>query len=395
MAVAKKTVKKPVRKIAAKSKAVTKAAPAKVAAYKSAFKMDKKAEGFLYDYLNANAPVGYETSGQQIWLNYIKPYIDDKITDVYGTAVGVINPGKKFSVVIEAHADEIAWTVNYISPDGYLFLARLGGSDHMIAPSMRVVVHGDKGNIPGIFGWPAIHVRDRSRDDAPSMKTLCVDIGAKDKAEAESMGVDIGTVITFADGLTTLNDRFYVGRALDNRLGGFVIAQVARALKERKIKLPYTLYIVNSVQEEIGLRGAEMISRRLNPNAAICMDVTHDTQSPHYNKKEQGDIACGKGPTVTIAPAVQKKLHQHIIDTAKAKKIPFQRQTGHGYSTGTDTDSFAYSSTGVASALLSIALKYMHTTVETVHKDDVASTIDLYVEILKGFKGTEDFRTLK
>ena len=363
--------------------------------YAPQYKMDKKGETFLYDYLNANAPVGYETNGQQIWLDYLRPFVDKTITDVYGTAVGVINPGKTFSVAIEAHADEIAWTVNFISPDGYLYLARLGGSDHQIAPSMRVDVHGEKGIIPGIFGWPAIHVRDRSKEEAPSMKNLCVDIGAKDRAEAEKMGVQIGTVITFSDGLTTLNNRYYVGRALDNRLGGFVVAQVARALKEKKVKLPFTLYIVNAVQEEIGLRGAEMISRRLNPNAAICIDVTHDTQSPFYNKKEQGDIACGKGPVVTIAPAIQKNLHKHIIDVANAKKIPFQRQTGHGYSTGTDTDSFAYSGMGVASALLSIALKYMHTTVEMVHQDDIASTVDLYVEIIKAFKGTEDFRTLK
>jgi putative aminopeptidase FrvX len=392
MAAVKKATTK---KAPAKASAKTAAKPAEKKAYTSSFKMDKKAEGFLYEYLNANSPVGYETSGQQIWLDYLKPYIDDKITDVYGTAVGVINPGKKFSVVIEAHADEIAWTVNYITPDGYLYLARLGGSDHMIAPSMRVLVHGEKGIIPGIFGWPAIHVRDRAREEGPSMKNLCVDIGAKDRAEAIKMGVDIGTVITFADGLTTLNDRFYVGRALDNRLGGFVIAQVARMIKEKKVKLPYTLYIVNSVQEEIGLRGAEMISRRLGPNVAICMDVTHDTQSPFYNKKEQGDLACGKGPVITIAPAIQKKLYQLMIATAKAKKIPYQVQTGHGYSTGTDTDSFAYSGIGVASALLSIALKYMHTTVETVHKDDIGSTVDMYVEILKALKGNEDFRPIK
>ena len=218
--------------IAKKSSKIT-TADDKEKKYVSQFKMDKKAETFLYDYLNANAPVGYETSGQQIWLDYLRPFVDEVITDVYGTAVGVINPGKKFSVAIEAHADEIAWSVNFISADGYLYLARLGGSDHQIAPSMRVVVHGDKGEIPGIFGWPAIHVRDRAKEEPPSLKNLCVDIGAKDKAEAEKMGVQIGTVITFADGLTTLNDRFYVGRALDNRLGGFVVAQVARALKDR------------------------------------------------------------------------------------------------------------------------------------------------------------------
>ena len=354
---------------------------------------DKKAKAFLYEYLNNPSPVGFEAEGQKIWLNYLKPYIDDTIIDTYGTAVGVINPGKKYKVVIEAHSDEISWFVKFISEDGYLYLERNGGVDHAIAPSMRVNIHGDKGIVPGIFGWPAIHVRDPSKEEHPNKGNLFIDVGAKTKDEVLKMGIRVGTVITYVDGFTELNNRFYVGRALDNRMGGYVIAQVARKLKENKVKLPFTLYVVNSVQEEIGLRGAEMISRRLKPDLAICTDVTHDTQSPMYNRRLQGDVACGRGPVVTTGPAVQNNVLKHIVNVAEKKKIPIQREA-RSRSTGTDTDSFAYSSEGVASALISFPLKYMHTTVETVQKSDVESAIKLMYEVLLSLKGNEDWKYL-
>ncbi len=357
-------------------------------------KFDKKSNDFLYKYLNTAAPVSYEKEGQKVWLDYIKPYIDDQIIDTYGTAVGVINPGKKYSVVIEAHSDEISWYVNYITENGYIYVTRNGGSDHQIAPSMRVNLHGEKGLVPGVFGWPAIHTRLPGKEQAPSMENICIDVGASKKVEVEEMGIHVGTVAVFQDGLTELNNNYLVGRALDNRLGGFVIAQVARQIKEKKIKLPYTLYVVNSVQEEIGLRGAEMISRRLKPNCAIVIDVTHDTNSPMYNKKKQGDISCNKGPTITYGPAVQNNLRELLISTAKKKKIPFQREA-RSRSTGTDTDAFAYSAEGIASALMSVPLKYMHTTVEMAHKADVNHAVDLYVETLKNIKGKEDFLYFK
>ena len=173
-----------------------------------------------------------------------------------------------------------------------------------------------------------------------------------------------------------------------------MIAQVARKLVENKKKLPFGLYIVNSVQEEIGLRGAEMISRRIKPDLAICTDVTHDTQSPMYNKKESGNLKCGLGPVLCYGPAVQNNVLKMIIDTAKKRKIAFQRQAV-SRSTGTDTDSFAYSAEGVASALISLPLKYMHTTVETVHKEDVESVINLIYEFLLQLKPGQDFRYLK
>ncbi len=356
--------------------------------------MRKESKKFLKEYLNNASPTGHEHSGQQIWLNYIKPYSDDYIVDTYGTAVGVINPGQKYKVVIEAHADEIAWYVNFITPEGYIYVIRNGGSDHQIAPSMRVNIHGKKGIVKGVFGWPAIHVREPGKEDHPTLKNIFIDCGAKNKEEVLEMGIQIGSVITFVDEMMELNDHFIVGRALDNRIGGFMIAEVARLLKENKIKLPYTLYVVNSVQEEIGLRGAEMISRRLKPDVAIVTDVTHDTTSPMYSKKDQGDIACGKGPTLTIGPAVHNNVLKMLEEVAETHKIPYQRHAT-SRSTGTDTDMFAYSSEGVASALISLPLKYMHTTVETIHKDDLDNVIKLMYETLLQLEAGHDFRYIK
>lgn len=350
---------------------------------------------FLYEYLNNASPTGFESTGQQIWLDYMKPFIDENIVDVYGTAVGVVNPGKDYKVVIEAHSDEISWFVNYITDSGYIYVRRNGGSDHQIAPSMRVNLHTRKnGIVKGIFGWPAIHVRDAGKEETPSLKNIFIDVGAATKTDVEAMGIHVGTVATFEDGLMELNEKFYVGRALDNRIGGYIIAEVARKLKENKVELPYTLYVVNAVQEEIGLRGSEMISRRLKPDVAVVIDVTHDTQSPMYDKKKDGDIACGKGPTLSYGPAVQNNLLNMIMDLAEEKKIPFQR-AAVSRSTGTDTDSFAYSAEGVASALISLPQKYMHTTVEMVHKDDVQACIDLYYEFLLNLKAGTDFRYIK
>lgn len=356
--------------------------------------MDKKSKNFLYSYLNNASPTGFEHKGQQLWLDYIKPYTNDYIVDVYGTAVGIINPKAAYKVVIEAHADEISWFVNYVTDEGYIYVRRNGGSDHQIAPSMRVNIHTDKGIVKGIFGWPAIHVRDAGKEEAPSLKNICIDIGAESKKEVEAMGVHVGCVITFVDELMELNKNYLVGRALDNRMGGFMVAEVARRLFENKKKLPFGLYIVNAVQEEIGLRGAEMISRRIKPDLAICTDVTHDTCSPMYNKKESGNLKCGLGPVVCYGPAVQNNVLKMIIETAQKKKIPFQRQAV-SRSTGTDTDSFAYSAEGVASALISLPLKYMHTTVEMVHKDDVENVIQLIYEVLLQTKSGHDFRYIR
>lgn len=255
----------------------------------------KKSLAFFEKYINNPSPTGFEWEGQRLWLDYIKPYSDEHMVDNYGTAVAVINPKAKFKVVIEAHADEISWFVNYITKDGLIYVIRNGGSDHQIAPSKRVNIHTDKGIVKAVFGWPAIHTRSGEKEEAPTLKNIFLDCGCTSSDEVEKLGIHVGCVITYEDEFMILNNRYYVGRALDNRAGGFMIAEVARLLTENKKKLPFGLYIVNSVQEEIGLRGAEMIAHRIKPNIAIITDVTHDTQTPMISKITQGDLACGKG----------------------------------------------------------------------------------------------------
>jgi putative aminopeptidase FrvX len=353
--------------------------------------MRQESFDFLQKYLNNPSPTGFEKEGQKIWLDYLKPYIDEYFVDTYGTVVGVINPEAKYKVVIEAHADEISYFVNFITESGFLYLRKNGGSDPLVAPSKRVNIHTAKGIVKAVFGWPAIHVRKVEQDKAPTIETVFLDCGASSKEEVEAMGIHVGSVVTFEDEFMVMNDKFYVGRALDNRVGGFMIAEVARMLKENGKTLPFGLYIVNAVQEEIGLRGAEMVAHRIQPDVAIITDVTHDTQSPMYEKKTSGDIFCGKGPVITYGPAVQNNLRDLIIETAQKAEIPFQRAAATR-ATGTDTDAFAYSGAGVAAALISLPLKYMHTTVETVHQDDVESVTRLIYETLLRIEDGHDFR---
>jgi len=337
---------------------------------------------FLKNYINNASPVGFETSGQKLWLEYLKPFVDTHFTDPYGTAVGVINPEAKFKVVIEAHADEISWFINYISPEGLLYLKKNGGVDQQIAPAQRVIIHGKKGPLKAVFGWPAIHTRQSNPDQKepqPRVDNLFLDCGAKNKKEVEQLGIHIGAVVTYQDGFDELAYGHYIGRAFDNRIGGFMIAEVARLLKEGNKKLSYGLYIVNAVQEEIGLRGAEMIARRIKPNVAIITDVTHDSTTPMISKIIEGEISCGKGPSLAYAPAVHNMLLSVVENIAQKKKIPVQWRT-LSRSTGTDTDSFAYANDGCPSVLISIPLRYMHTTVEMLHRDDIENTIKLMYE---------------
>lgn len=349
---------------------------------------------FLRNYINNPSPVGFESWGQRLWLDYLNPYVDAHYVDPYGTAVGIINPDQPFKVVIEAHADEISWFVNYITDKGLIYVKRNGGADHQIAPAQRVLIHGKKGPVKAVFGWPAIHTRiGKENETQPKTETIWLDCGARSKKEIEALGIHVGAVITYQDGFDELSNDHFVGRAFDNRIGGFMIAEVARLLKENKKTLPYSLYIVNAVQEEIGLRGAEMIARRIKPNIAIVTDVTHDTNTPMINKNIEGDVLCGNGPSLSYAPAVHNKLLAFVEAIAEKNKIPVQWRA-LSRSTGTDTDSFAYANDGCPSVLISMPLRYMHTTVEMIHKNDIEHTIRLMYETLLALSPKTDLSYL-
>lgn len=352
-----------------------------------------KKKEFLKNYLNATSPTGMETMGQKIWLDYLKPYVDKTYTDIYGTAVGVINPEKEYKVVIEAHADEIGWTVSHIDSKGFIRVVRNGGSDHHIAPGTPVQILGEEGVVKGHFGWLAIHERGADNKLEPTVKNLFIDVEASSKEEVEEMGIFVGTPLVYD---TEFKERkgMYISRALDNRIGGYMIAQVAKKLKKNNINLPFGLYIVNAVQEEIGLVGAHMIANSIKPDVAIITDVCHDTHTPHMNQQEAGDVKCGDGPVIFRGADIQLNLHKQIIKVVKDNKIKFQRGAYNGNS-GTDTGAFYKSNGGVACQLISLPLKYMHTTVETVNENDVNSVIKLIYESLLTIKDGQDFRYIK
>jgi putative aminopeptidase FrvX len=351
---------------------------------------DKTEYDFLLDYLNTPSPSGMEKQGQSKWMEYIKPYVHKIDTDAYGSAVGVINPEAEFKVVIEAHADEIGWNVCYISDTGYISVNRNGGSDCAIAPSKVVDIHTTNGIVKGVFGQTAIHMRERGEEKVPKTEELFIDVGCSTKDEVEALGIHVGSKITYPDPPFIMNGDKLVGRALDNRVGGYMIAEVARMLHENQDELNFSLHIVNAVQEEVGLRGAEMMSRAIQPDVAIITDVCHDTSTPGIDVRKHGATQIGSGPVIAYAPSIQNNLRDFIIQKADDSSIEFQRLTS-SYSSGTDTDAFAYDNGGTPSALIKIPLRYMHTTVETASLEDIKKAIKLIYESVKGLNDKKDF----
>ena len=350
----------------------------------------------LLEILSIPSPSGWEKEGQQLWIKNITPFADRVESDPYGNAWAVLDGSDAQAprVMLEAHADEIGFIVRYIDDKGFLAVGPIGGSDRTLAPARRIRLFGSKGIVPGVIGNTAIHLRDRSNEKPADWKDLFIDVGASSAKGVEKLGIRVGTPAIFVDDAIEFAEDRIVGRALDNRVGGFMIAEVARLLKENNKKLPFGLYITNSVQEEIGLRGAEMITQTIKPNVAIVTDVTHDTTTPMIDVKKEGLLELGKGPVFAYAPAVQQKLRDLITTTAIENKIPFQR-SALSRATGTDTDAFAYSNGGVASALISLPLRYMHTTVEMVHREDVENVIKMIYETLLKIEDGETFSYFK
>jgi putative aminopeptidase FrvX len=342
--------------------------------------MSKKIE-FLKKYVNTPSPSGYEMllGGQKVWIDYVSQFCEKVEVDLYGNAYAHYNEMKADvkTILIDAHCDEIGFLVFDITDTGFIKIARLGGSDISIVPSTRVNIWGEKGVVSGVFGHPAIHIQEEKF--ILKVENAFVDIGVSSKKEVEDLGITIGRPITMADGYMELGD-YYCGRSLDDKIGGFISAEILRKLHKNKIELPFNLVDVNAVQEEVGLYGAKMACERIKPDIAIVIDVTHDTDSPAYDKNKQGSISAGKGVVIMNAPSIQKNLFKLLVDNAKESGIPYQL-TVSGRGSGTNADSYAYPH-GIPTALIKMGMRYMHTTVETVHKQDVDSAIKLLYSVL-------------
>lgn len=352
--------------------------------------IDKEAEKFLEEYLNCDSPAGMEKEGQDRWLDYMKEYVNynEAYKDNYGNAVVEMGSSDEDaqSLVITAHADEISWRISHINDNGYVYVIRNGGTDPKIAPGQRVYLHTRDGEkIPGVFGWPAVHIREK--DLEPKNSNIFIDIGCSSKEEVEELGLHVGCIVTYRDGFEMMKGKYYMGRALDNRIGGFIISQVAKTLTDPDkgfMNENVKLYVVNAVQEEVGSRGAKVISDTIKPDAAIVTDVCHDTTTPLTKSDGHGDVSGGEGPALTYSPLVHNGFLRYIEDTAKENHMSTQQRVANAM-TGTDMENFALSNGGVPSVIISPPCKYMHTTVEMVRRKDVDETIGLITDCVRGF----------
>lgn len=337
---------------------------------------------FLKEYINTPSPSGYEVllGGQKVWIDYVSQFCEKVEIDEYGNAYAHYNKkidGQK-TIVLDAHCDEIGFFVFDITKEGFIKIGRLGGSDIMIAPSSRVNIWGENGKIKGVFGHPAIHIQEK--DLKLKVENMFIDIGVTSKEKVEELGIRIGNPITMSDGFLNLRE-FYCGRSLDDKIGGFINSQILKTLYENKEKLPFHLVVVNAIQEEVGLKGAAMASFKIKPDIAIVIDVTHDTDSPAYSKNKQGSLSAGDGPVIANSPSIHKILHKTLVNTAICSNIKYQL-CASGFSSGTNAEAYAYP-LGIPTCLIKLAMRYMHTSVETIHKEDVDSSIKLLLNFLK------------
>jgi len=345
--------------------------------------MKTKSLEFLKTLVNTPSPSGHEFRGQRVWLDHVKAFADETFTDAYGNAVAVLNKGGSPRLMLAAHADEIGMAVNYISEEGYIYVRKLGGVDAAITKAQRVVIHTRKGPVKGVVGNVAPHLtKDEGEKKAPKIHDLFIDIGVKDRREAEEL-VRIGDPMTLDDPFELLRNNLAIARAFDNRIGTFAVAEALRILKEDKIKLKAEICAVSNIMEEVGLLGARQIAYSLKPDVAIVVDVTHATDYPTVCKAQHGDIRIGAGPAITHGGCNHPAIVDRIEEVAKKRKIPLQHETMSA-SSGTDTDVIFWTRGGIPSGLISLPDRYMHSPVELISLDD----LDLVTELLVGFSAS-------
>jgi endoglucanase len=356
--------------------------------------MDPSARDFLFDLLQTPSPTGFELAGQRKWAAYLRQYAHRVENDAYGSAWATLDGvhPKARKVMFEAHADEIGFIVKHITKEGFLRVDRIGGSDVATARGRRLDILSEKGPVRGIIGNTAIHLRrdQLTEEKAPLPHDLYVDVGASSAEQVAGMGIRVGHPAVYTDVVEQLGPGHILGRALDNRAGGFILSQVIASLSRRKEPLGSTVYAVNAVQEEIGGHGARMISHRLMPDVCIVLDVTHATDTPGIEHAKHGEVKLGGGPSITHGTCNHPLVVQRLIEVAKAKAIPIQHESSSRYS-GTDTDVIFTTREGIPSALVSLPLRYMHSVVEMADLQDIERVIALLTGFAESVRPEDDF----
>ena len=346
---------------------------------------------FLRRLINTPSPVGHEVRGQRVWLEYARGFAEETFSDAYGNCVAVLNKGGTPRLMLAGHADEIAMAVNYIDEDGYVYVRKMGGVNAAISKAQRIVVHTRNGPVKGVVGNVAPHLMKEEKDPKPpKIHEIFIDLGVKGRKEVEKL-VQVGDPITISAEFDLLRNDLAVARAFDNRIGTFAVAETLRLLKESKTRLQAEVCAVSNVQEEVGLLGARQIAYSLKPDVALVVDVTHATDYPTVNKPQHGDVKVGAGPTLTHGGCNHPEVVARLEQLAKAKRIPLQHEATSGTS-GTDTDVIFWTRGGIASALVSLPDRYMHSPVEVVSLRDLEQIPQLLAAFAASLKKGEEFK---
>jgi len=348
----------------------------------------KESYEFLKEILETPSPSGFEQPLQRHVRKRMAPFADAIETDVHGNVAVTLNPKGAPAIMLAGHCDQIGMMVKYIDDNGYLFFVPVGGIDPSVVPGSRVVVHSRHGPIDGVIGRKPIHVlKPEERGAKVELRETWVDVGAKSRKEVEHV-IAVGDPITFHLSVTPLGTDRVTAPAFDNKCGVFVVMEALRLCARKK--MPCALHAVSTVQEEIGLRGARTSSYDIDPQVGIAVDVTHATDYPDIDKRTIGDIKLGAGPTIVTGPNVNPRLEQLLVKTAKAKRIPFQLEAAPG-GTPTDANVMQVSRSGVATALIGIPNRYMHTQVEIVSLTDLTNAAKLIAETVSSISKRTSF----
>lgn len=345
---------------------------------------------FFQEIVNTPSPSGFEERAAEVYRQYTSPFADKVHTDVHGSVWAVLNPGAEMKVMLAGHMDEIGFIVHYISDEGFLYFSGIGGHDSTIPLGQRVWVHG-KERVPGIIGRKAIHLLEEDeRKKKPELKDMWIDIGASSRAEAEAL-ISLGDPVTFQVEFQPLLGDRATARGFDNKMGSFIVAEALRLLKEDGGLDPGVgVYAVATVQEEIGLRGARTASYGIGAQTGLAVDVNHAVDYPGVSKTRYGALDVGKGPSVCRGANINPIVFRMTIDAATEEGIPYQVDVAPG-GTGTDANAMQINQAGMATGLLGVALRYMHTPCELLSITDVEDCARLMAAYCRRVKADTDF----
>ena len=350
--------------------------------------MNAESLEFLRRLLETPSPSGYEQPIQEVVRKYVASFADTVTTDVHGNVIVARNPAAPLRVMLAGHCDQIGFLVQYIDNEGFLYVQPIGGWDPIVLIGQRLTVWTSTGPVFGAIARKPIHLlSDEERKQVPKLKDLWLDIGARDKAEAAEL-VRVGDPVTLQLGFTPMRNNFGSSPAMDNKAGLWVAIEALRRTSPKKLNC--ALFAVSTVQEEIGLRGATTSTYGVNPHVGIAIDVTHATDCPTIDKKQEGDVALGKGPVIYRGPNMNPVVVEKLLETAAAGDVLFQ-VAASGRGTPTDANVIQTSRGGVATGLVSIPNRYMHSPVEMISLDDIDRAADLLAGFALRLTGTEKF----